>query len=93
MIDAVPSPKRKDVSCVSHGVSHHPKAARREAVTMEAVPSPSTSPLATITIIRLWLRPSVHRHACARQQNSNSKSISCLLKKELKAMLAAFGLL
>ena len=78
---------------MSHGVSHHPKAARREAVTMEAVPSPSTSPLATITIIRLWLLPSVHRHACARQQISYSKSTSRLLEKELNAMLCGIGLL
>ena len=38
-------------------------AARRDAVRMDAVPSPSTRPLATITISRLCLRASAARHA------------------------------
>ena len=53
---------------VSHAVGH-PKAARRDAVTIDAVPSPSTRPLATITIIRLWLRLSALRHAWATRQH------------------------
>lgn len=52
---------------VSHAAGH-PKAARRDAVTIDAVPSPSTRPLATMTIIRLWLRPSALRHAWATRQ-------------------------